>query len=68
VHTGTAGVASLLHPELQQHGITLTNSAGTHAEPMADTVLGMILHFTRGLDYAVPPSSAARGSRPRTRP
>jgi phosphoglycerate dehydrogenase-like enzyme len=53
VHTGTAGVASLLHPELQQHGVVLTNSAGTHAEPMADTVLGMILHFARGIDFAV---------------
>jgi phosphoglycerate dehydrogenase-like enzyme len=53
VHTGTAGVASLLHPGMQEHGIVLTNSAGTHAEPMADTVLGMILHFARGFDFAV---------------
>jgi phosphoglycerate dehydrogenase-like enzyme len=53
VHTGTAGVASLLHPGLVENGIILTNSAGIHAEPMADTVLAMVLHFFRGLDQAV---------------
>ena len=53
IHTGAAGVASLLHPELSAHNITLTNSAGVHAEPMAETVIAMILHFARGLDYAV---------------
>jgi phosphoglycerate dehydrogenase-like enzyme len=53
VHTGSAGVASLLHPELAEHEITLTNSAGIYGPPIAETVLGMILHFLRGLDYAV---------------
>jgi phosphoglycerate dehydrogenase-like enzyme len=53
VHTGTAGVGSLLHPELAEAGITLTSSAGVHAEPMAETVLAMILHFARGIDFAV---------------
>jgi phosphoglycerate dehydrogenase-like enzyme len=53
IHTGAAGVASLLHPELAEHDIVLTNSAGIHAEPMAETVLAMILHFARGLDLAV---------------
>lgn len=53
IHTGTAGVASLLHPELDGSGITLTNSAGIHAEPMAETVLGMMLYFARGFDHAV---------------
>ncbi|MDP9349432.1 MAG: D-2-hydroxyacid dehydrogenase, partial [Gemmatimonadota bacterium] len=32
--------------------LLFTNSAGIHAEPMADTVLGMVLHFARGLDFA----------------
>jgi phosphoglycerate dehydrogenase-like enzyme len=53
VHTGTAGVASLLHPELREHDVTLTNSAGTHGPAMAETVIGMMLHFVRGLDHAV---------------
>lgn len=52
VHTGAAGVASLLHPELRSHAIVLTNSAGIHGAPMAETALAMILHFARGLDYA----------------
>jgi phosphoglycerate dehydrogenase-like enzyme len=53
IHTGAAGVASLLHAELVESDVMLTNSAGIHAEPMAETVLGMMLHFARGFDYAV---------------
>jgi phosphoglycerate dehydrogenase-like enzyme len=53
VHSGSAGVASLLHPELVESDVVLTNSAGIYAEPMAETVLGMILHFARGLDLAM---------------
>lgn len=53
IHTGAAGVASLLHDELVDSGIVLTNSAGIHAVPVAETVAGMMLHFARGLDYAV---------------
>lgn len=53
IHTGAAGVASLLHPELIESGIVLTNSAGIHAPPMAETVIAMMLHFARGLDHAV---------------
>jgi phosphoglycerate dehydrogenase-like enzyme len=52
-HSGAAGVASLLHPEIRTAGITITNSAGIHGPAMAETVLGMMLHFARGLDYAV---------------
>src|SRR5690606_11054107 len=29
------------------------NSAGVHAEPNADTVIGMVHYFARGLDFAV---------------
>jgi phosphoglycerate dehydrogenase-like enzyme len=53
IHTGAAGVASLLHPELLQHGVVLTNSAGVHGPAMAETALGMVLYFARGLDHAV---------------
>jgi phosphoglycerate dehydrogenase-like enzyme len=52
VHTCTAGVGASL-PELQRSGILLTNSAGVHAEPIADWVLAAIAHFARGLDYVV---------------
>ncbi|HEX6306800.1 MAG TPA: D-2-hydroxyacid dehydrogenase [Longimicrobiales bacterium] len=53
IHTGAAGVRSLLHPELAASDIVLTNSAGIHAEPIAETVIGMALHFARGIDHAV---------------
>lgn len=53
IHTGAAGVASLLHDELIDSSVVLTNSAGIHAVPIAETVTGMMLHFARGLDYAV---------------
>lgn len=60
VHTGTGGVGGSLGPELRERpDVLFTNSAGVHAPPMADTVLAMILHFSRGLDYAV--RSQARG-------
>jgi phosphoglycerate dehydrogenase-like enzyme len=53
IHSGAAGVASLLHPELSGSGVVLTNSAGIHGPPMAETVLALLLHFARGLDLAV---------------
>jgi phosphoglycerate dehydrogenase-like enzyme len=53
IHTGAAGVASLLHPELGERDITLTNSAGIHGPAIAETVIAMILHFRRGIDHAV---------------
>lgn len=53
VHTGTAGIGSLLYPEMLASDVILTNSAGVHAPAMAETVIAMILHFARGLDIAV---------------
>lgn len=53
VHTGTAGVGSSLHPTMRSSGVRFTNSAGTHAPPIAETVVGMLLYFYRGLDFAV---------------
>jgi len=53
VHSGSAGVGGALYPAMRDSPIILTNSAGIHAEPMADTVLAMILHFARGIDFAV---------------
>ena len=53
IHTGAAGVASLLHDELTTSSVVLTKSAGIHAAPIAETVIGMMLHFARGLDHAV---------------
>ena len=51
-HSGTAGVGSSL-AHLSGSGIVLTNSAGVHAEPMADWVIAAIAYFARGLDRMV---------------
>lgn len=59
-HTGTAGVGSWLSPALIESDVILTNAAGIHAAPIAETVLAMILHFARGLDFAV--RAQARGA------
>jgi phosphoglycerate dehydrogenase-like enzyme len=53
VHSGAAGVGGSLHDTMLKSRVCFTNSAGVHAPPMAETVLAMILHFTRGLDFAV---------------
>jgi phosphoglycerate dehydrogenase-like enzyme len=53
VHTGAAGVGKSLTPEMLASPVRFTNSAGIHAIPMAETVMGMILYFARGLDFAV---------------
>lgn len=60
VHSGAAGVGSSLTPEMLASPVLFTNSAGIHAPPMAETVLGMILYFGRGLDFAV--EAQARGA------
>ena len=52
VHSGSAGVASLLYDEMRSSDIIITNSAGMHAPPMAETALGMLLYFARGFDLA----------------
>ena len=48
-HSGTAGVGATL-PHLAGTGIILTNSAATHADPIADWVIAGIAYFARGLD------------------
>ncbi len=53
VHSGAAGVFGSLTAEMRARDVLFTNSAGIHAEPIADTVLGMLLYFARGFDHAV---------------
>ncbi|MGH7529413.1 MAG: D-2-hydroxyacid dehydrogenase [Gemmatimonadales bacterium] len=52
MHSGTAGVGSGL-ASLRGTGMMLTNSAGVHAEPIADWVIAAIACFARGLDRAI---------------
>jgi phosphoglycerate dehydrogenase-like enzyme len=53
VHSAAAGVGSALFPEMRESGVVLTNSAGVHAEPIADHVLGGVLYFLRSFDIAL---------------
>ncbi|MBX6362631.1 MAG: D-2-hydroxyacid dehydrogenase [Gemmatimonadetes bacterium] len=60
VHSGSAGVRGTLYPEMREADVILTNSAGIHGPPIAETVLGMVLYFARGLDYGVAAQRAGR--------
>jgi len=51
-HTATAGVGSSL-AHMSGSRVLLSNSAGVHAEPMADWVVAAIAYFTRGLNRMV---------------
>lgn len=52
MHSASAGVGSLLFPELLASGVSLTNSAGVYGPPIAEHVLAGVLHFLRGFDVA----------------
>jgi len=58
-HSGTAGVGSTI-PHMRGTGIVLTNSAGVHAEPLADFAVAGIAFFARGLDRMVEAQRARR--------
>lgn len=53
VHSAAAGVRGLLYPELVDSDVVLTNSAGIHAVPIAEHVLGGVIYLLRGFDRAV---------------
>src|SRR2546421_607503 len=48
-HTSTAGVGASV-PHVRGTGVVLTNSAGVHADPIADWTIAAIGYFARGLD------------------
>jgi phosphoglycerate dehydrogenase-like enzyme len=53
VHTGAAGVGSLLYPEMVASPVVITNTAGIgYGAPIAEYVLAGVLHFLRGFDVA----------------
>ena len=60
-HTAAAGVTSSI-PHVVGTGIVLTNSAGVHAEPMADWVLVAIGYFARGFDRIVAAQAGRRAA------
>jgi phosphoglycerate dehydrogenase-like enzyme len=53
VHSAAAGVRGALFAEMVASPVLLTNSAGIHAIPIAETVVGGLLYLLRGLDMAV---------------
>jgi phosphoglycerate dehydrogenase-like enzyme len=53
VHSAAAGVGGSLTPALRASGAVLTNSAGVHAEPIAEWVMGAVLHFFRAMDVTL---------------
>jgi phosphoglycerate dehydrogenase-like enzyme len=52
-HSAAAGVSASVGSLLGSSGVVFTNSAGVHAEPMAEWAVGAVLHFFRGIDRAV---------------
>jgi phosphoglycerate dehydrogenase-like enzyme len=49
LHTPSAGVDHLLIPPVLERGITVTNSAGVHAIPIAEFVLALMLSHVKQL-------------------
>lgn len=53
VQSASAGVASLLYPEMLASDVMVTNSAVIMGDPIAEQALAGILYFVRNLDVAV---------------
>jgi phosphoglycerate dehydrogenase-like enzyme len=53
VHSAAAGVGTALYAEMVSSDVIFTNSAGIHAIPIAEYVVAGVLHFLRGLDFAI---------------
>lgn len=49
IHSLSAGVETILSPDVQSAPIILTNVRGIHGIPMSEHVLGMMLAFSRGM-------------------
>lgn len=53
IQSTSAGVDYFPKGKLAAMGVTVTNASGVHAEPIAQSVLGDMLYFTRGLNTHV---------------
>jgi phosphoglycerate dehydrogenase-like enzyme len=53
VQSASAGVGSLLYPEMLAKDVVITNSAVIMGDPIAEQALAGILYFVRNLDIAV---------------
>ena len=52
IHSATAGVASILSPEVRASDVIITNSAGLYGPPIAEHVLGGVIYLLRAFDIA----------------
>ena len=52
IHSASAGVASLLFPEMLASDVALTNSAGVYGPPIAEHVVAGVMYFLRSFDVA----------------
>jgi phosphoglycerate dehydrogenase-like enzyme len=53
VHSTASGVAQLMYPELAASGITVTNTRGIFAVPMAEHTMGLLLALARNFPDSV---------------
>jgi phosphoglycerate dehydrogenase-like enzyme len=53
IHVTAAGVAQLMRPDVQARGITITNSRGIHAIPMAEHTMGLLIALARKFPASV---------------
>ena len=60
VHSAAAGVSASVASLVGGQGLAFTNSAGVHAEPMAEWAVGAVLYFLRGIDRQVRAQAAGR--------
>jgi phosphoglycerate dehydrogenase-like enzyme len=60
IHSPAAGVGSMLFAEMVASRVVLTNSRGTHADAMAEHVVGMIVAMLRKFPEAVAHQAAHR--------
>ena len=60
VHSLAAGVRGALFPAMVESDVLLTNSAGIHAVPIAETVMGGVLALLRGYHLAMQLQREAR--------
>ena len=53
IHAPAAGIGAYLTPSVVQRGLTLTNSRGVHATPIAEHTLGMLVALARDFRGAI---------------
>lgn len=63
IHVHSAGVDYLDLDRMKEKNIILSNSSGIHGIPIAETVFGMLLSYTRGIRQAVKDQSIKKWDR-----